>query len=155
MISSLFASVVVFIIQAHMMWYNSIDKKSSVYITKKAFLARFWYHIFWLWSYSKISNLCILGLTFILQLGCFSMGLIMPQQSVGPYELFLGSHKSNQYSWLCWTTHSVKFHPEDMHKISVNWYCITHTINQAKGGLSIEVVINTGYTVLYLDTFIA
>jgi len=29
-----------------MMWYNSVDKKTSVYNTKKAFLARFWYHIF-------------------------------------------------------------------------------------------------------------
>jgi len=36
------------------------------YNTNKAFLARFWYHIFWLWSYSKISNLSILGLAFFI-----------------------------------------------------------------------------------------
>jgi len=57
-----------------MMWYNSVDKKTSVYNTKKAFLARFWYHIFWLWSYSKISKLCILDIAFFLHLGCFCTG---------------------------------------------------------------------------------
>jgi len=38
--------------------YKSIDA------TVEAFLARFWCHIFWSWSHSIISYLCIFGINF-------------------------------------------------------------------------------------------
>jgi len=95
MISSLFTSVVVFIIQARMMWYNSVDKKVIVsIILKKAFLARFWYHILWLWSYSWVT--CA-----FLVLPFFIAGLFLHGYSLSAWPEI---SKINSVYW-CWYGH--------------------------------------------------